>query len=152
MTWHWLKNPDFTQPVITCSTNSRELLSHTNLTFIKVVITGRHRGAQPPQLPDLWNTISSLNRTSASTNLVILKDMLREIVENSDEFLDMSKKKRNTFYSQAQTLLKKIKSMSFSSEKHWLKMKKKYQVHSFQGHQSSISMENVARVLIIFIM
>lgn len=108
MTWHWLKNPDFTQPVITCSTNSRELLSHTNLTFIKVVITGRHRGAQPPQLPDLWNTISSLNRTSASTNLVILKDMLREIVENSDEFLDMTKKKkRNTFYSQAQMLLKK---------------------------------------------
>lgn len=101
MTWHWLKNPDFTQPVITCSTNSRELLSHTNLTFIKVVITGRHRGAQPPQLPDLWNTISSLNRTSASTNLVILKDMLREIVENSDEFLDMTKKKKKKYILQS---------------------------------------------------
>lgn len=101
MTWHWLKNPDFTQPVITCSTNSRELLSHTNLTFIKVVITGRHRGAQPPQLPDLWNTISSLNRTSTSTNLVILKDMLREIVENSDEFLDMTKKKKKKYILQS---------------------------------------------------
>lgn len=107
MTWHWLKNPDFTQPVITCSTNSRELLSHTNLTFIKVVITGRHRGAQPPQLPDLWNTISSLNRTSASTNLVILKDMLREIVENSDEFLDMTKKKEKYILQSSSDAIKK---------------------------------------------
>lgn len=33
--------------------------------------------------------------------------MLREIVENSDGFLDITKKKKNTFYSQAQMLSKK---------------------------------------------